>query len=98
MKLNLTIVGKSMQEIRNAMEEFIKEFKDNRLDSNCNWPLNDGKETEIDYEFTNGTDVFNKSMDGEEIVYPYQGEQWWEEIRKEVMQGRKDDELWTNGN
>jgi len=88
MKLNLTIVGKSMQDIRNAMDAFMEEFKDNRLDSNCNWPLNDGKETKIDYDFTNGIDIFNKSMRGEENVYPYQGEQWWEEIRKEVVLGR----------
>ena len=70
MKLNLTIIGESMQDIRNAMEVFMEEFKDNRLDSNCNWPLNDGNETEIDYDFTDGMDVFNKSMEGEETVYP----------------------------
>jgi len=91
MKLNLTIVGKSMQDIRNAMEVFMNDFKNNRLDSNCNWPLNDGNETEIDYDFTDGMDIFNKSMEGEQGVYPYQGKQWWEELRKEVRQGRKDD-------
>jgi len=85
MKLNLTIVGKSMQDIRNAMNVFMVEFNDNKLDKNCNWPLNDGRETEIDYDFTDGIDVFNKSMAGEERVYPYQGEEWWEELRKEVI-------------
>jgi len=77
-----------MQDIRNAMEAFMEDFKNNRLDSNCYWPLNDGNETEIDYYFTNGTDVFNKSMGNEQGVYPYQGEQWWEELRKEVRKGR----------
>ncbi len=74
MKLNLTIVGKSINEIEKAIELFIKELKDKQLDSNCFWPLNDENKTLMDYAFTNGTDVFNMDNPNDELViHPYKG-------------------------
>lgn len=74
MKLNLTIVGKSINEIEKAVELFLEELKDKRLESNCYWPLNDENDTRMDYDFTNGIDVFNgDDPDGELVVHPYKG-------------------------
>jgi len=72
MKLNLTIVGKSTNEIEKAVESFLEELKDKRLESSCYWPLNDENDTKMDYAFTDGTDVFNiDDPDDELVIHPY---------------------------
>ena len=74
MKLNLTIVGKSINEIEKAIESFLEELKDKRLESSCYWPMNDENKTLMDYAFTNGIDVFNDDdPDNELVVHPYKG-------------------------
>lgn len=74
MKLNLTIVGNSIYEIEKAIDLFMEELKDKRLDSNCFWPLNDENDTVIDYSFSNGVDVFNNDdPDSELVIHPYKG-------------------------
>lgn len=72
MKLNLTIVGESITDIEKALELFMGELKDKRLESNCFWPLNDENNTVIDYSFTNGIDIFNdEDPDNELGIHPY---------------------------
>jgi len=74
MKLNLTIVGQSINDIKNAVEVFLKELKDNKLESNSFSTLNDSNGTLMDYCFTDGADVFNMDdPDNELVIHPYKG-------------------------
>lgn len=73
MKLTLSIVGESIQDIENALDIFMNEVKNKTLESNCHCgSIGDGSNTEYDYDFSNGTDIFNDSED-ELTVYPYTG-------------------------
>jgi hypothetical protein len=70
MKLSLNITGKSINEIELALNAFMDEVKNKKLESNCFWPLNDEGNTQIDYSFSNGNDVFEDKEDAI-TVYPY---------------------------
>ncbi len=72
MKLTLAIVGESIQDIENALKDFMKNVKNKTLESNCYCgSIGDGSNTEYDYGFSDGMNVFNDSED-ELTIYPYE--------------------------
>lgn len=72
MKLTLKVIGESIQDIENALKDFMRQVENKTLDSNCYCgSIGDGKNTTYDYDFSDGTDVFNNSED-ELTVYPYE--------------------------
>lgn len=74
MKLSLTVVGESIQEIEKAIEVFYNQVKNKQLESNCFTDLSSRQYknfTSFDYSFTNGSDIFNNDVD-EITVYPYE--------------------------
>jgi hypothetical protein len=73
MKLTLNIVGETIQDIENALDIFMEEVKNKTLESNCYCgSIGDGTNTEYDYDFSDGMDVFNDNKD-ELTVNPYTG-------------------------
>jgi hypothetical protein len=70
MKLSHNITGKSINEIELALNAFMDEVRNKKLESNCFWPLNDENNTQIDYSFSNGNDVFKDNKHAI-TVYPY---------------------------
>ena len=72
MKLNLTIIGESIQDIENALKDFMRNVENKSLDSNCYCgSIGDGTNTKYDYSFSNGMDIFEDSED-ELTLYPYE--------------------------
>lgn len=68
MKLQLKIIGKSIEDIETALNEFMKEFNSRELDSNVWWPLDIN--TEINYIFTDGNNVF-ENVEEELVIEPF---------------------------
>jgi len=70
MKLTLNIVGDSIQDIENALYDFMDDIKNRTLESNCYvGSIGDDSNTQYDYDFSDSNDLFE---DGVELtIHPY---------------------------
>jgi len=75
MKLTLNIIGKSLTDIKLGLEDFMREVKNENLESNCTGADN-SKDVKyvFDYEFVDTDDIW-ETKDTDKLVNPYEKEE-----------------------